>query len=460
MAYRGLTAIGANYLATRLAQELPVEFTKVQIGAGTPVGNPSDVTNLQNYKLDAKILKKSQENNTVEITIQVVNDNIDQGFYLKEIGVFVNDDTEKLYWYCNEDNAQYIPAKTDSAIAFEIDIKMEVTNVESPILNWSGQGTWIDKEFLKNNTAKIKFKNKGQDVNEYSILGENIEVDLATSDIIGVINNEATLNQAKGNGWYKVNGYQINGMYGYGLLYAYTHEQTTQQIFFSHRGGIAWRQDWDSNISSANWQTIGGDLVNKLDKGTIPEEWDTAEKIKNKVEKNKELIVNNSGLLCDSYLLYLNDIGTKRKGYFYLDRNKTGVFKCLLDTEITVNSSTYFEDISNNSFSSKIKRSGSIEIVDYSSSPKQFPVTENIKQGFDFVTIFTMVNSESSQDLPVPMRIYLRRNSAVVAPMATASGGFGDSIKAVVNGQLLSLSAASPYSNGKYKLQSLMYEKV
>ena len=149
MAYRGLTTSGANYLATRLAQELPVEFTKVQIGAGTSAGNPADVTELQNYKLDAKILKKSQENNTVEITIQVVNDNVEQGFYLKEIGVFVNDDTEKLYWYCNEDNAQYIPAKTDSAIAFEIDIKMEVTNVESPILNWSGQGTWVNKDYLE-----------------------------------------------------------------------------------------------------------------------------------------------------------------------------------------------------------------------------------------------------------------------------------------------------------------------
>lgn len=149
MAYRGLTSAGANYLATRLAQELAVEFTKVQIGAGTPSGNPADVTALQNYKLDAKILKKSQENNTVEITIQVVNDNVSQGFYLKEIGVFVNDDTEKLYWYCNEDNAQYIPAKTDSAIAFEIDIKMEVTNVESPILNWSGQGTWVNKDYLE-----------------------------------------------------------------------------------------------------------------------------------------------------------------------------------------------------------------------------------------------------------------------------------------------------------------------
>lgn len=259
MAYRGLTAIGANYLATRLAQELPVEFTKVQIGAGTPVGNPSDVTNLQNYKLDAKILKKSQENNTVEITIQVVNDNIDQGFYLKEIGVFVNDDTEKLYWYCNEDNAQYIPAKTDSAIAFEIDIKMEVTNVESPILNWSGQGTWIDKKYLE-------------------------------SELIKKID----------------------------------------------KGGY-----------SGNAKNLDDDIKKRLIQGTIPNSLDSAEKI-------IQALQGNGGLKFDESLLYLNDAGTKKKGFYYLDKLKNGIFECLEQTTTTVNDSSKFKDISNKSNSDRL----------------------------------------------------------------------------------------------------------
>lgn len=259
MAYRGLTAIGANYLATRLAQELPVEFTKVQIGAGTPVGNPSDVTNLQNYKLDAKILKKSQENNTVEITIQVVNNNIDQGFYLKEIGVFVNDDTEKLYWYCNEDNAQYIPAKTDSAIAFEIDIKMEVTNVESPILNWSGQGTWIDKKYLE-------------------------------SELIKKID----------------------------------------------KGGY-----------SGNAKNLDDDIKKRLIQGTIPNSLNSAEKI-------VAALQGNGGLKFDENLLYIEDKGIKKKGFYYLSRLMSGIFECLEQTEETVNNSAKFKDISNKSNSDRL----------------------------------------------------------------------------------------------------------
>jgi hypothetical protein len=155
MAFRGLTKKGADYLATRLANELAVEFLKVEIGDGAVVSgqNPKNRTSLISYKKDVRILKKEQENNAINLTIQITNDDITQGFYLKEIGIYVNDSTSNgcLYWYCNEDNAQYIPAKTDSVIAFEIDIRMEVTNSDATIINWSGKNTWINKEYLEEN---------------------------------------------------------------------------------------------------------------------------------------------------------------------------------------------------------------------------------------------------------------------------------------------------------------------
>ena len=155
MAFRGLTKKGADYLATRLANELAVEFLKVEIGDGAVVSgqNPKNQTSLISYKKDVRILKKEQENNTINLTIQITNDDITQGFYLKEIGIYVNDSTSNgcLYWYCNEDNAQYIPAKTDSVIAFEIDIRMEVTNSDATIINWSGKNTWINKDYLEEN---------------------------------------------------------------------------------------------------------------------------------------------------------------------------------------------------------------------------------------------------------------------------------------------------------------------
>lgn len=171
MAFRGLTKKGADYLATRLANELAVEFLKVEIGDGAVVSgqNPKNQTSLISYKKDVRILKKEQENNAINLTIQITNDDITQGFYLKEIGIYVNDSSSNgcLYWYCNEDNAQYIPAKTDSVIAFEIDIRMEVTNSDATIINWSGKNTWINKEYLEENyTQNGGYRGTAQEIDD------------------------------------------------------------------------------------------------------------------------------------------------------------------------------------------------------------------------------------------------------------------------------------------------------
>ena len=196
MAFRGLTKKGADYLATRLANELAVEFLKVEIGDGAIISgqNPKNQTSLISYKKDVRILKKEQENNAINLTIQITNDDITQGFYLKEIGIYVNDSTSNgcLYWYCNEDNAQYIPAKTDSVIAFEIDIRMEVTNSDATIINWSGKNTWINKEYLEENYTQ----NGGYK-------GTALEIDDRVVSALGKEDGKFPLTEAvKGNVYY------------------------------------------------------------------------------------------------------------------------------------------------------------------------------------------------------------------------------------------------------------------
>ena len=196
MAFRGLTKKGADYLVTRLANELAVEFLKVEIGDGAVVSgqNPKNQTSLISYKKDVRILKKEQENNAINLTIQITNDDITQGFYLKEIGIYVNDSTSNgcLYWYCNEDNAQYIPAKTDSVIAFEIDIRMEVTNSDATIINWSGKNTWINKEYLEENYTQ----NGGYK-------GTALEIDDRVVSALGKEDGKFPLSEAvKGNVYY------------------------------------------------------------------------------------------------------------------------------------------------------------------------------------------------------------------------------------------------------------------
>ncbi|PIM79148.1 phage tail protein [Fusobacterium pseudoperiodonticum] len=196
MAFRGLTKKGADYLATRLANELAVEFLKVEIGDGAIISgqNPKNQTSLISYKKDVRILKKEQKNNAINLTIQITNDDITQGFYLKEIGIYVNDSTSNgcLYWYCNEDNAQYIPAKTDSVIAFEIDIRMEVTNSDATIINWSGKNTWINKEYLEENYTQ----NGGYK-------GTALEIDDRVVSALGKEDGKFPLTEAvKGNVYY------------------------------------------------------------------------------------------------------------------------------------------------------------------------------------------------------------------------------------------------------------------
>ena len=143
---------------------------------------------------DVRILKKEQENNAINLTIQITNDDITQGFYLKEIGIYVNDSTSNgcLYWYCNEDNAQYIPAKTDSVIAFEIDIRMEVTNSDTTIINWNGKNTWINKEHLEENYTQ----NGGYK-------GTALEIDDRVVSALGKEDGKFPLNEAiQGNVYY------------------------------------------------------------------------------------------------------------------------------------------------------------------------------------------------------------------------------------------------------------------
>lgn len=71
------------------------------------------------------------------------------------------------------------------------------------------------------------------------------------------------------------------------------------------------------------------------------------------INENQKLIINNSGLPYDENLLYLNDVGTKKKDYFYLDRNKKGLFRCLKQTTETINSAEFFEEIDNRLLSDK-----------------------------------------------------------------------------------------------------------
>lgn len=136
----------------------------------------------------------------------------------------------------------------------------------------------------------------------------------------GIINDEATFNEATKTGWYKVSDFKINNMYGYGFLYVIVHDQTTLQIFFSHKAGIAYRQDWSRNIAPIPWIKIGEGGGN--------------------VDINKILGIEFAG--------DLNNNNQKIQGKSYYDTANKKIFKCLENTSINNADSRYFTPISNN----------------------------------------------------------------------------------------------------------------
>lgn len=94
---------------------------------------------------------------------------------------------------------------------------------------------------------------------------------------------------------------------------------------------------------------------NKLNRGSLPLEIVDAKGL-------YDLIENNSGLKFDKNLLFLTETGTKYVDNIYFDPNKKGLFKCIKQTTTTVNSTTYFVDISNEANSNKLENLTEIQI--------------------------------------------------------------------------------------------------
>lgn len=138
---------------------------------------------------------------------------------------------------------------------------------------------------------------------------------------------------------------------------------------------------------SENWQKIDDWAKKtedgKLDKGDVSPNYDTAKKIEDIIEgqqatidlfeQNKlnkgnlastiqsgedifKALQSNTGIKFDENLLYLNDEGTKKVGFCYLDRLADGIFECIEETTTKVNDSTYFDNFSNKELSSKIMK--------------------------------------------------------------------------------------------------------
>ena len=151
MGYNGLTNLGVEYLARMIAENKPVTFTKIKVGNGSIPGSQTgaSTTNLYSFKKDVEILSKNQIENSIKLQVLLNNLDLEVGFYVKELGVYVQDgEQEKLYWYINKDNPSYLPDKNTPS-THRYNLFLEVSNLETNIINFTGEGLLADKKFVE-----------------------------------------------------------------------------------------------------------------------------------------------------------------------------------------------------------------------------------------------------------------------------------------------------------------------
>ena len=290
MAYNGLTNLGAEHLAKCLANKTGITFTKIKVGNGNipseKIGQTT--TELYGFKKDLEILAKEQVETALKLTVLLNNIDLNAGFYVKEIGVYVQDGVrEILYWYINKDNPSYLPDKNTPS-NHRYNLYLEVSPIQTTIVNFTGEGLLADKKYVNDSIKNFAIENE-----------KNLEL--------------------------------------------------------------------------------------KFNKGQLPITFTSAETI-------LKALQGNAGIKFDENLLYLNDSGTKKKGYCYIDKLTDGIFECIQETTTTVNNATYFKNFSNKENSDRLSNLIEFKIKDFVLVNKKIDSKEIIYKGdFDIGKVITAI---------------------------------------------------------------------
>ena len=160
MTYHGLTNLGEQYMAKCLANQTPVKFTKVKVGNGIleEHENPAAFTDIKSIKKEVQMADKKQVDDAFQFLVVIDNDGVNEGFYPREIGIYVDDNgVEKLYWYINDGNeCQWLPPASKGPTKHRFWETIMVTTLESVIVNWSGKELWIDQQWMNDNTTTVE----------------------------------------------------------------------------------------------------------------------------------------------------------------------------------------------------------------------------------------------------------------------------------------------------------------
>ena len=117
-----LTHVGAELQAKVNAGLTDLVFTKVALGDGTATGDLQNLTDLVSRKKDLTISDISVNANVVIVKSIITNENLQTGFYMREMGLYATDpdDGEILYAVMLDTNPDYMPADGSATVVSEL----------------------------------------------------------------------------------------------------------------------------------------------------------------------------------------------------------------------------------------------------------------------------------------------------------------------------------------------------
>ncbi|CAL7893283.1 phage baseplate protein [Fusobacterium necrophorum] len=204
MKFNGLTNEGKAYLAKIKTNHGTIEFKSMKFGDGSLLSyeNPETFKKLKNQKSEKEILDKISNRDTITLNAVVDNTALRNGYYLREIGIFVSDQgREILFFYMNDgDETSFVPPETDGPYQAEIGINLVISNVESIVVNNETSDLYVTKAFverkLKEKQDVIVWKSGGnlEKTNEYKKNDSSFLLDTKGSnqlyeDLLRIINS-------------------------------------------------------------------------------------------------------------------------------------------------------------------------------------------------------------------------------------------------------------------------------
>lgn len=168
-------------LQTKLQVGATLKFTRVAVGDGV-VEDPATLVGLENlvqyrtsYSIN-DIINKGDGTSVIKTIVS--NQELQEGFFLREIGVFADDPDLGEILYCVTNTGQYadfLPAMTLNSVDIMLEIITVVGNAESVVINIDDSLVYVTrKEFLS--LAGVNRSTENVKKNADDILNIAIEV--------------------------------------------------------------------------------------------------------------------------------------------------------------------------------------------------------------------------------------------------------------------------------------------